>query len=132
MKDWKEWFKQAEFIDEGYEDQYQAYKARLIDEGYIVANPKKWVRPLFIDVHKVFIDKLLDEKTLTEIVDLAERFFDHWDSVDWMDGKKRVKSVNGRINTWIKNNEKFKRNDSQRFNGTSAADKIAASITSRS
>ena len=125
MKDWKSWFDMMSIVSDPEtwkgepvratisieEERYQAYKARLIEEGFIEANPKRWVRPVFADVLNVFIDKLCRDKPLKEITDLAERFFDHWDSVDWMDGKKRVKSVNGRINTWIKNNEKYKKSN---------------------
>jgi len=90
---------------------YGMIKDHLIDEGFIEANPKRWVRPLIDDICAVFHDKLHRKMTYEARQDLAERFFDHWDSVDWMDGKKRVKSVNGRINTWIKNNEKYKKSN---------------------
>ena len=134
MKDWKEWFDVSDTaLCHGYdtmeEERYQAYKARLIEEGFIEANPKRWVRPNSEDVTLYFIDKIGRGR---DSVDMADSFMNHWDSVDWYTkGKVRIKSWKGRANTWIKNNEKFKRNDSQRFNGESAADKTAASIANR-
>ena len=131
MKDWKEWFKnkdKLDFINESEEDRYQAYKARLIDEGFIEANPKRWVRPLQNDVYLYFIEKMGRGR---ESIESSGKFYDYWDGLDWKVKNTRIKSWKGRANTWIKNNEKYKRNDSQKFNGESAADKIAASIANR-
>ena len=106
------------------DDLYKAFLARMIDDGFIEANPKRWVRPTKSEIGDYFCEK-------RAALDDAVKFFDYWDSLDWKVKNTRIKSWKGRANTWIKNNEKYKRNDSQRFNGESAADKIAASIANR-
>ena len=120
MKDWKEWFK-----SENREDRYQAYKARLIEEGFIEANPKRWVKPDKNDVLWHFSDKGIGG-------DEAEKFWDYYESIDWYTkGKVRIKSWKGRANTWIKNNEKYKRSDSGKTRKLSVAEQVAAGIASR-
>jgi len=97
-----------------YEDEiYQKFKQRFIEEGFIEANPKRWVRPKFVDIYTMFDDKLKDKKTIQEIRALSEGFYNHWNDLDWYRGKTRMKSYGGSINTWIKNNEKYKANRRQ-------------------
>ena len=68
MKDWKEWFRSVEILKQiptgnlktnEEEHRYQAYKARLIEEGFIEANPKRWVRPKESDVEFYFADSIV-------------------------------------------------------------------------
>ena len=124
MKDWEGIVLTAGDID----NLYKSFKKKLIEEGFIEANPKRWVRPKINDCMDFFTGKLgLSDQTYVT----AHEFFNYWDDLDWMVRKTRIKSWKGRANTWIKNNEKYKRNDSQRFNGVSTADQIAASIADR-
>jgi len=115
MKDWKEWFKIAKTVhsDIAEEGRYQAYKARLIEEGFIEANPKRWVRPTLDHITDSFISKMVPknsaEKCLSE--NMALKFYNHWNDLDWYRGKTRMKSYGGSINTWIKNNEKYKKSN---------------------
>lgn len=112
---------------------YAEFKEELIEEGFIEANPKKWVRPKREDVNDYFVVKLIP-KSLADMHSAhgqSDQFYEYWDGLDWKVRNTRIKSWKGRAATWIKNNEKFKRNDSQRFNGLSAADQIAASIANR-
>jgi hypothetical protein len=114
------------------EENYQYFKQRLIEEGFIEANPKRWVRPDKSDIRRYFFEhELLQHVDIKDTNVIADNFYQYWNDLDWYAKKTRIKSWKGRANTWIKNNEKYKRNDSQRFNGESAADKIAASIANR-
>ena len=128
MKDWKEWFKQRQLSTQSEEDRYQAYKARLIEEGFIETNPVRWVRPLQNDVDLYFIEKMGRGKGS---VDASGEFYNYWDSLDWKVRNTRIKSWKGRANTWIKNNEKYKGSNTGGFVKTSAADQTAASIANR-
>ena len=123
MKDWKEWFEinlgiTNTVVDDEWKDpypgsidiqeMYQAFKGRLmselIDEGYIEANPKKWVRPDSIDVYKYFDEKGVDRPEAECAI-----FYNYWESKDWYRGKTRIKNWKSAASTWIKNNEEYKR-----------------------
>ena len=78
--------------------------ADLIELGYVEANPKRWVRPDLNDIKWYFSEKGSDDLD-------AIKFFDYWDGLDWMARKTRIKSWKGRANTWIKNNEKYKKSN---------------------
>lgn len=121
MKDWKQWFRDfVSFSGTEYsaswdsystsdvktDDIYEAFIARMIDEGYVVANPKKWVRPDIEEVTCYFVSKIGGDVGVIK----AEEFYNHWDSLDWMVRKTRIKSWKGRAATWIKNNENYKNN----------------------
>ena len=85
-----------------YEDEiYQKFKQRFIEEGFMEANPKRWVRPNKSEIGDYFGEK-------RAALDDAVKFFDYWDSLDWKVKNTRIKSWMGRANTWIKNNEKYK------------------------
>ena len=103
---------------------YADFKDQLIEEGFIEANPKRWVRPDLNDIKWYFSDKGSDDLE-------AVKFFDYWDSLDWKRGKARIKNWKLTANTWIKNNEKYKGSNPGAFVKTSAADQIAASIANR-
>lgn len=106
------------------EENYQYFKQRLIDEGYIEANPKRWVRPTKSEIGDYFCEK-------RAALDDAVKFFDYWDSLDWKVKNTRIKSWKGRANTWIKNNEKYKKSNSGKTRKLSVAEQVAAGIASR-
>ena len=115
MKDWKEWFNVRDSaLCHGYdtmeEDRYQAYKARLIEEGFIEANPKRWVRPTMEEVTKYFVEHDFKMRIIITDDDI-QNFYDYWDSLDWKRGKARIKNWKLTANTWIKNNEKYKKSN---------------------
>ena len=115
-----------------YEDEiYQKFKQRFIEEGFIEANPKRWVRPKFVDIYELFDEKLSGKKTIQEIRDISGEFYNHWNDLNWYRGKTRMKSYGGSINTWIKNNERFKQNDSGKTRKLSVSEQVAANIASR-
>lgn len=78
---------------------YESFKQRLINEGYIEANPVRFIRPDIEDVKVYFSDKGSDGVR-------AQDFYNHWESLNWYRGKTRVKNWKLTANTWIKNNEK--------------------------
>ncbi len=104
--------------------EYELFKQRLIEEGYIEANPKKWVRP---EVDHVVAHFVANESTVKE----AHSFYGYWNELDWKRGKTRMKCFKRSANTWIKNNEKFKRSDSGKTRKLSVAEQVAAGIASR-
>jgi hypothetical protein len=108
-----------------YEDEiYQKFKQRFIEEGFIEANPKRWVRPTKSEIGDYFCEK-------RAALDDAVKFFDYWDSLDWKVKNTRIKSWKGRANTWIKNNEKYKKSNSGKTRKLSVAEQVAAGIASR-
>lgn len=88
------------------DDLYKAFLARMIDDGFIEANPKRWVRPEVDHVVAHFVAK---ESTAKE----AHSFYGYWNELDWKRGKTRMKCFKRSANTWIKNNEKYKANRRQ-------------------
>ncbi len=64
-------------------------------------------------------------------LDDAVKFFDYWDSLDWKVKNTRIKSWKGRANTWIKNNEKYKKSNSGKTRKLSVAEQVAEGIASR-
>jgi len=110
---------------------YEVFKTQLIEDGFIEANPKRWVRPERHIVNAHFCDKhpaVLEHHRYEE----ADKFWDYYESIDWYTkGKVRIKSWKGRANTWIKNNEKYKKSDSGKARKLSVAEQVAANIAAR-
>ena len=120
MKEWKEWFenKSRKAVSGGFvrtpceEDRYQAYKARLIEEGFIESKPVRWVRPKREEIIEYFfVSNKTQSLSCGDQKEMAIKFFDYWDSLDWKRGKARIKNWKLTANTWIKNNEKYKRSN---------------------
>ena len=122
-----------------YEDEiYQKFKQRFIEEGFIEANPKRWVRPDISEVENYFIAKIGGiglggdtDSIIKEAMAQSDKFYWYWDDLDWMVRKTRIKSWKGRANTWIKNNEKYKKSNSGKTRKLSVAEQVAAGIASR-
>jgi len=115
------------------DDLYKAFLARMIDDGFIEANPKRWVRPKEDEIYHLFCLKLkvVSSEDYKRAGELAKGFYNHWNDLDWYRGKTRMKSYGGSINTWIKNNEKYKRSDSGKTRKLSVAEQVAANIAYR-
>jgi len=96
------------------DDLYKAFLARMIDDGFIEANPKRWVRPDKSDIRRYFFEhELLQHVDIKDTNVIADNFYQYWNDLDWYAKKTRIKSWKGRANTWIKNNEKYKANRRQ-------------------
>jgi len=141
MMDWKEWFEDISIISKtdictittgAEEDRYQAYKSRLIEEGYIVDNPVRWVRPTRNEIFMLFNEKLPLKIQEHRVRDMSTDFYDYWDGLDWFRGKTRMKSYKGSISTWIGNNyDKNTGSNSQGDRKLSVSEQVAAGIKSR-
>lgn len=144
MKDYKEWFKRFEdykFVGTYYEctqstdieGMYQAFIARATAEGYMLPKDERWVRPEIEDIKNYFHEKISGHtiQAVQEINLMADGFYNHWDSLDWMWRKTRIKSWKGRAATWIKNNEKYKRNDSKGARKLSVTEQVREGIEAR-
>ena len=109
--------------------------ADLIELGYIEANPKRWVRPVYEDVENRFVSNMVPRSNIEmdACKAMAKKFFNHWESVDWYTkGKVRIKSVNGRIATWIGNNyDKNTGSNGTKNRKLSVAEQVAEGIASR-
>lgn len=92
------------------DEDYFNLRDRLIEDGYIVTNPKRFSRPDIQDVLWYFHEKGIGD-------DMARQFYSYWDGLDWMVKNTRIKSWKGRAANWIKKNEEYKRNDSSGVNG---------------
>lgn len=92
------------------EENYQYFKQRLIEEGFIEANPKRWVRPTDVEIYELFNEKLKNKLPSLQICDMSEEFYNYWNGLNWYRGKTRMKSYTASINTWIKNNAKHQAN----------------------
>ena len=94
------------------DEDYFNIRDRLIEDGFIEANPKRWVRHKKEEVYDYFHLKLYPNlKGPSSILSISEKFYDYWDGLDWKVRNTRIKSWKGRANTWIKNNEKYKRSN---------------------
>ncbi len=116
-----------------YEDEiYQKFKQRFIEEGFMEANPKRWVRPDKSDIRRYFFEhELLQHVDIKDTNVIADNFYQYWNDLDWYAKKTRIKSWKGRANTWIKNNEKYKKSNSGKTRKLSVAEQVAAGIASR-
>jgi len=110
---------------------YDEFKAELIDEGFIEANPKPFKRPERGDVEKHFKDKLSGKMHEWDACSMATRFYNHWDSLNWYSGKTRIKSWKGRAATWIGNNYGSQNGNSSRPSKLSVTEQVAAGIRAR-
>lgn len=97
------------------DDLYKLFKDRLLQEmladGLLEPENKRWKKPMMVDIHEYFSTKIVGINAAEQ----SKLFYDYWESLDWMVKKTRIKSWKGRANTWIKNYEKYKR-DNQREN----------------
>ena len=91
---------------------YQDFIEQMLKDGYIEAKANRWKRPSTVDIYSYFTTKINDVPSAAE---QSKLFYDYWEGLDWMVKKTRIKSWKGRANTWIKNYEKYKR-DNQRTN----------------
>lgn len=110
---------------------YGHIKSQLIEDGFIEANPKRWVRPELVDIMKYFVKDVKQGYCGLKEEVMAKEFFDYWESLDWYAKKTRIKSWKGRANTWIKNNEKYKRSNTGKTRKLSVSEQVAANIASR-
>jgi len=108
------------------DEDYFNLRDRLIEDGFIEANPVRWKKPTIGEVREHFISK---KRSCSD----ADKFYNHWDSVDWYTkGKVRIKSWRGRAATWIGNNyDKNNGSNSKGARKLSVSEQVAAGINAR-
>ena len=111
---------------------YDHFKFQLIDDGFIEANPKRFVKPKIEDVRKYFFEhEKLAHIGIDGTKEMAKRFYNHWDSLNWYSGKTRIKSWKGRAATWIGNNYGSQNSNSSRPSKLSVTEQVAEGIRAR-
>jgi len=133
MKDYELWFDDAACKDVNYENMFIAFKERLIDEGFIEANPKRWVRPDKNEVYDYFSKKIATNHVEDwKSREMADGFYNYWDSKEWYRGKTRIKKWKSAASTWIGNNyDKSNGSNSGKTRKLSVSEQVAANIAAR-
>ena len=73
------------------------------------SKPKKvFIKPTLNEICDEYYVRTNEVYTDAECVEFAERFLDHYDSVDWKVGKNPMKDWRACVRTWIHNEKNFK------------------------